>query len=378
MKKENIIVYPYDSHFAPILRYKSFIEGYNRIYLSSILGWGLCGKDAGYADGGSNLNLLVDNKFEEYFNICEKVIFVEPDNIIDYNKLIYPKIFAAIDSGKDIVCLLRLNEKLIEIEEYCKKKNVSFQNYRKCNIKWKNLYSNFKREYGLLDIYTPIISIIGISENTHKFSIQLELKSKLELLGYKVSIVRSRSYCEFLGFYSFPSFMYDNNISEIEKVYLFNRYIKDIEVVEKPDVIILGIPGGIIPFNNQIETNFGITAFEIFQSVIPDVSILSIFHEMYTSQNLDMFFNTIKYRFGVEIDAINIANRQIDWVEMINGKPKNVRYITLNQDFLSKRILDCSALTNIPIYNILSGNDALNMANMLIDKLAECESAIIL
>lgn len=59
-----------------------------------------------------------------------------------------------------------------------------------------------------------------------------------------------------LGFYSFPSFMYDSNISEVNKVLMFNRFVRKIEKVEAPDIIIIGIPGGIMPYNRQFTRAF--------------------------------------------------------------------------------------------------------------------------
>jgi len=375
---ENVMVYPYDANFTPVLRCKSFVDSYKIVGLSSLSGWGLCGKDASYVDGGPKLNILVENKFEEYFNFCDTVIIAETDHNIDYEKYIYPQIFAAISAGKNIICLKKLDEKLNELEDYCKSKKVYFKNYGRNSVKYNDSPLNIRRERGLFDINTPVIGIVGISENTNKFSLQIEIKSHLEDMGYKVALVGSRAYCEFLGFNSFPYFMSDNSISEAEKIYFFNRYIKTIELVEKPDIIIIGVPGGIIPFNQKVNNNFGITAFEIFQSVTPDFSVVSIFHEMYTSEYFEKMFNNIKYRFGFEIDVFNLANKQIDWAEMNVLKPDNIRYFTLSSTFMDKRITECKSLTNIPVYNILNTTDSYNLTQILVDRLVESDSTAIM
>jgi len=374
-KKENVIVFPYDSHFTPLLRYKNFSDSYNVVCLSSFPGWGLCGKDAGYADGGCEINLIVENRFEECFEICNTVIFTESDNYIEHESVVN-KMFTAVEAGKNVISLIQLGGRLEEIETHCKNRNVYFKYYRKNKSNHHYLQSKIGKEGGLLEINTPIIAVIGISENTHKFALQLELKNHLNTVGYNALLVGSRPYCEFLGYNSFPEFMSDSSISESDKIYLLNRYIKEIEMEEKPDVIIIGVPGGIIPYNNRISNNFGITAFEVFQSVMPDLSVLSIFHEIYMPEYFKFISDVVKHRFGFNIDVLNIANRQIDHIEMASSNPEKIKYVTLNSKFIDKRILECKALTDIPMYNVLNNTDSYNLIETLIDKLAETENVL--
>lgn len=373
-KKENVIVFPYDSHFTPLLRYQNFNDSYNVVCLSSFPGWGLCGKDAGYADGGSEINLLVESRFEECFDNCDTVIFTDSDNYIEYESVV-SKMFTAVEAGKNVISLIKLDARLEEIEAHCKNRNVYFRYYRKNNSNHHYLYPKIGKEGGLLEISTPIIAIIGISENTHKFALQLELRKHLNTIGYNALLVGSRPYCEFLGYKSFPEFMSDINISESDKIYLFNRYIKGIEMEEKPDVIIIGVPGGIIPYNNRINNNFGITAFEVFQSVIPDLSVLSILHEIYMPEYFKLISDVVKHRFGFDIDFLNITNRQIDHIEMAS-KPEKIKYVTLNSNFIDKRILKYKEMTDIPIYNVLNSTDSYKLAETIVNNLAYNENGL--
>lgn len=369
MNKENVLIYPYDKQFTPILRYSNFINTYNKITISSLIGWGLCDKDAGYADGGSNINIIVENKFDEYLHDCDTVIFTEPDNFIDYEKSIYPKIYSAIQSGKKIINLLNLHDKFNDIKEYCNNKNVEFINYRnEVNV---DGISIIDKAIGILEINTPVISIVGVSENTNKYSLQLQTKMQLENMGYAISHIGSRAYCEINNSHSFPSFMFNNSISETDKIYLFNRFVNNIELKEKPDVIIIGVPGGIIPHNNVINNNFGITAFEVFQAITADALVVSVFHELYTSEFFESLSKTTKYRFGLDIDIMNITNRQIDWPQMYSTKSPVITYATLNSDYMNERIAQIKTITDIPIYNILNPNDSYNIVQILINKLCE-------
>ncbi len=134
------------------------------------------------------------------------------------------------------------------IEEVCKYKGNIFiqyplnKNYEICS---------YVDKLEIQEIKTPVIFVMGVGENAHKFEIQLSVRENLFNMGYKVSQVGSRNYCEMFNFHSFPEFMYSNMYSETEKIKLFNNFIKNIENQENPDVIIIGIPGTIMRINNK-------------------------------------------------------------------------------------------------------------------------------
>ncbi|MCS4481257.1 TIGR04066 family peptide maturation system protein [Clostridium botulinum] len=184
-------------------------------------------------------------------------------------------------------------------------------------------------------IQTPIIFVLGTGDRSGKFEIQLCLRENLMQMGYKVSQVGSRNYCELMDFHSFPQFMYSTEITEEEKVIYFNNFIKDIELNDNSDVIIIGIPGGIMPFNDKYTNGFGILAYEISQAVKPDAAVFTTLYEDYNKEYFESIDNTIKYKFGFEIDCYNLSNIQFDWMKFENLNEQF--YITLDYNFISKR-----------------------------------------
>lgn len=369
--KEKAIICFYDSNFAPVLRTVKFNELYDIVGIYSPLGWGLCGKDASYADGGTKLNINIGINFEEYFTKCDTVIFAEPDNYINYEQSVYPRIFSAIENGKNIICLLDVTEKINEIEKKCAEKGVLFKSFIPHLTDYKNISTNNLNENHLDEINTPIIAVLGLSDNTFKFNIQLQIKQNFEEKGYKTTLVGSKRWCEFVEGKPFPDFMLNNSMSEVNKIYYFNKYIKDIELTEKPDVIILGIPGGIMPFNSNVSNDFGFIAFETLQAIQPDFSILSIFRENYTSEYFKLLTNNIKFRYGFELDAFAIANRRIDWMEMTNGKPSKVKYLSIDVKDVINKMDICKTLTNKSIYTTLNQSDSKEMFKTILNKLEE-------
>ncbi len=370
--KEKAIVYPYDSQFTPVLRYGNLIEQLDIVGLSSPRGWALGGKDASWADNGCFIDLIVDNRFEELLDQCDTVIFTKSDYEVNFKSMIYPKIIIAIKAKKNIICLFDLENERASVEEYCNENNVYFKNYIANNIPDDDFHGDSNNNTkDLQDINVPVISVMGTTEETNKFSIQLDLRTRIMDLGYKVSQIGTRSYCELLGFHSFPNFMLGHSMPEYEKILLFNRYIKSIEIQEKPDIIIIGIPGGIMPVNNQIHNYFGITAYEVYQAVLPDASILSMLYEEYNKAYIENICNLIKYRYGFEITCFNITNKTIDWLELVNAKPKEIQCCSIRSEIVENIITELNKYSIPPVFNLVNNNDSMQMTKLLIDKLAD-------
>ena len=250
-----------------------------------------------------------------------------------------------------------------EIESKCLANNVTFTNYNSPIDEYKFRDISLKNEY-IFDISKPVILVFGLGESLDKFEIQVSLRDEFLKRGYKVSQVGSREGCELFGFHSFPDFMYSRSISESNKVVLFNHFIKNIEETENSDVLIIGVPGGIMPFNKTITNKFGILAYEICQAIRPDATILSTY--LYDDYNhLEKLVNIIQYKFNIEINCINISNKKVDFDETYNDN--KIHFITLDSNYVQSIKQNMSQ--SIPIFNIVNGEDKSLMSDFLIDTL---------
>ena len=364
-QKERLLIYPYNIEFAPVLRHRSLLTGYEISCLVSPNGWGFTGKEAGIADRGPDIGILVSADFEKSLELCDTVMIVESHLPFDFDKYIFNKIKLAIGLKKNIICSLRLDREAIEeILSMCNCEGVYF----KCFDGTQNVLSEEIAIYNesIEEIETPVILAVGLSEKTNKFEIQLALREKIQKLGYKISQIGTRSYCEMMGFHPFPSFMYGNAISDVNKVLMFNRFIKKIEKTEEPDIIIIGVPGGIMPFNRKFTNKFGLLAFEISQAVAPDAVIASLLYEDYRPEGFDEYTNLFKYKLGFEVDFFNISNMQFDWTRAYDEHVKS--YTSLDYRFIDEKKMKYSS-NKIPLLNILNKNDSDYMVDHVIEKL---------
>lgn len=355
MKKAIIIMYNVD--VSEIVRYKDMICGFEIVQVISPNGWGIVGKDAGFVDGGINIGCDIKAKID--YDIEFDTIFLLTPLI---NKLLHQVydiyLKKAVQEKKKIICTKEIKDILTK----------SYVDCNACIITIDEDVDYKVRRMGKID--TPIIVVAGTHEYTQKFKIQLELKRYLSSIGYKVILIGSKDYSGLFGSHPFPVFMFEN-ISERDKVLAFQGYIREIEKREKPDVIILGVPGGIMPYSEKFPGYFGITLYEVMLSIQPDAFVLSCLFEQYNDDYFKEITDVVKYRFGAEIDCFNISPFQVD----INESDQNdsLQYFKLSQDIVDEMIKNIAS--EKPIYNISNGLDGIAISEFIMKRLEEYSEA---
>lgn len=362
-EKEKILIYPYDIQFTPILRHKRLLKDYEIMELISPNGWGMTGRDAGVADYGGVTGIIVENDFQAALVGCDTIIINESAVSLDFKTMIQPKIEEAIKKRKNVLCTMSINE---ESYKYLLEQSKQEGTYLKV---FENTFiePECKVEY-IHKINTPIIFVMGVAERTQKFEIQLVLRENLLQKGYKVSQIGSRNYCEILGFHSMPGFMYNNGIPDYQKIILFNHYVKWLEMNEAPDIIIIGIPGGIMPLNEEFTNKFGLMAYEISRAVVPDATILSVLYDHYQSKYFKELNPFIKFRLSGEVDCYNLSNVKFDWGN--SRQTGSMTYVTIDSKIVDEQKKKFHLL-DTPIFNVFNSDDAKQMTEYLIDRLAE-------
>ncbi|MEA4964158.1 TIGR04066 family peptide maturation system protein [Lutispora sp.] len=363
MDRKRALVYPYDSESAFLIRFNHLNKAFDSIGAVSPRGWGLVGKDAGAADGGDELGFKVVKDFEEYNDKdYDAVALVDSFKELDFEKIVYPKLELLASKGKDIISLKRIESSHLKLlEELCSNNNVSFRHFVDEKKPDMPQFTN------ILDMDVPVIFVLGLGDRTQKFNIQLSLWEGLKSLGYNVSQIGSKNYGNIFGFHSFPDFMLNNDIAEQDKVILFNRMVKRIEINEKPDVIIIGIPGGIMAINKDIAQGFGIIPYMISQAVKADASILSIYYEEYNEDFFKEIELLARYRFRTPIDCFNLSNIKIDYAEV--EQSRQMSYLMVDRAFIDNKKNKYEG-ANKAFFNILNENDQRNMAQYIVNVLS--------
>lgn len=305
--KNEAIVYPYSIQFAPIVRFLRHQGEFDIISAVMPGYWYKNGVDASFVDEGDIIGIPIIQDFESEMSICETVIWADYAYSSPlFRSKVCKQMQNAIKNGKSIYCCQQLSE-----EEYKSFKDLDTQGRFQYCVNQKTVFDEdrFRSDDAEADeIDTPIITVMGLSENCQKMETQLYLRRMFEKNGYKILQIGTRNYCEFLGFHSFPQFMGNLKLSETEKVIRFKSYIKYLEKTERPNIIIIGIPGGICNISKNLPSDFGITAYEVLSAVSSDYNILMLWNEMYNDRLIGELKRIAAYRYNTNLDMICISN----------------------------------------------------------------------
>lgn len=375
--KKRAVVFPYNEESGSLLRHHDLLTEYEVIAAVSPAGMGLTGKDAGHAYGGEALHLTVHSSIASLECDYDTVIIADPGIEIDMSEYILSEVIPAIQSQKSIVCLYKLNKQaLYKLQEMCDSHGIPLiALLNGPNRKQKELSKLAETDdERLTDIQTPMLLVAGLFENTNKFDIQLCLRRYFLQQGYNVSQIGTRSYCELFGFHSFPEVMF-SNIPEWQKIVFFNHLCKGIEMAEKPDLIIIGVPGGIMPYNKELTNRFGVLAYEIANAVTPDGVVMSILYEDVNELYLENICASAKYKLGFEIDCFNYSNHKLDLHSSKREQKKS--FITLGTERVEHKKKSLAHM-DIPVFNSLNSEDCIHMPKLLENKLAGYAETVIM
>lgn len=146
-------------------------------------------------------------------------------------------------------------------------------------------------------------------------------------LGINLMQIGTKEESQYYGFYPMPEFMKNHENSEKDKILLFNRYLKKLEEVKKPDIILIGIPGELYAPSEKYIANLGITAYEIFLSVMPDILLVLLPYAEYREEDYESIRKSIIQKYGVNPDYLIPTNLRLQLDETETYQKE--RYLTI-------------------------------------------------
>lgn len=321
---EKVLIYPFDRKTIPLVKHFHLIEGMELTTLVAPRGWRPL--QTTFYVGDKEIKIEYD--FEKALENCTLIWLVDSEQKISTTELIYPQVKKAIEQNKKILCTKNLEQK--ELGEFFN--IVPIENRYSLNEREKDILA-YSLEF--FDIDTPIIFICGMFCDLEKFEIQLTFREEFLKQKLKLLQIGSRKCSEVFGFYSLPDYLYNNDVSERDKILMFNQYLKRKEIEEKPDVIIIGIPGDVLPYSRKVVGNFGTIMNHITQTIIPDCVIFSM--PYYSNLEVTPILSRQmwkKYNFG--IDYFFMCNKMIESSE--STLSNKMIYLTVDEEEVQKRV----------------------------------------
>lgn len=361
---ERTVLYPFDEEMVPVVRHGALLKNIEITGLVSPKGWGYTGRDASSVDGGEEIGLLVESDFPGAMETGDTLLVVSSAKNVDFNRLIFPKVEWAASHHKRILYEREYNlEQRRCIEECCNKNCASITFL--CDSHAGSIKGEIKEQ--LYQITVPVIFVMGTAEHTDKFELQLTLREELLKLGYRVGSVGSRRGCELLEFHSMPSFMMQPTLIESHKIAMFNHYLKQLELQETPEVFIIGVPGGLMPINCKLTNGFGYFAYELSQAVEPDFTIVSSLYEEYQGDYFEKLGQSVKGKYGYEVDFNTLSTKKIDWQETQNSD--RLEFLTLDSAFVAKKAAKYRDM-GACVISVLEKKTSMTLAQAVVKKLS--------
>lgn len=234
-------------------------------------------------------------------------------------------------------------EKTVYIEKnFFRKLNIPEVTGKICFI-GEDAIPQIKRGRKLREIQVPIISLMGMGENSGKFKMLNIIHRYLKKQGYTPLTVCSNPLGKFVGMETLPEFLLLEDLSFQKKIEAFNEWLYQKQDEKGADLILLGYPGGILPFN-ELETNFySEIPLILSNAVISDVGILTVYKSFNRDKkSMEAFRNLCQIKYNVIINDFVISENYY----RTNYEEGVIRYHRDNIDIFPKsdyiEIEECS------------------------------------
>lgn len=324
--KSKVLIYPFDLHYKVIIDYSDMLQDLEVAALVSPKGWGM--KEESFQC--EDKELIIKNDFEIELAKCDVVWFCNSELPLDFEKFFVDKIIAAVSAGKKIL----FTKKVSASEEMILKKILPIE----FRYTLKEEFADELSAKRLYAIKTPVIAVCSLYNGVGQFDVELALRSQFIKRKINFLQVGSENYSEIFGMNSIPDFIFQNEMSEVQKIVKFNHFLKQKELEDDFDVIVLGVPGEMLGVKENIFEELGVYAFEILRTLSVDCSVLCMPYEEQIIEKRRTIAEGIEKTYGIPIDYFNIAPSKLD-IER-SEEMKKVSYVKLDLEFVLKRIID--------------------------------------
>ena len=297
MKK--LLVYPFTKELCPLARYRNLLNEYELIAAIPPKGFGWEGKDACEIDGGAPTGFIPGGTFSDELKRSDAVLLASGVQNTEKEYAEYAELARA--SAKELVAITSNTMPEQEIQT--------------------------QMEPILKEIPVPVIMVMGLGENCQKFDIQLGLRDAFIKEGYRVSQFGTKPYSGLFGVHPMPE---APGTPLWKRVHLYNNLFWETCQAEKPDVLIVGVPGGIMPVTSYAHERFGETALALTHAASPDITVLSYYHVVPTNEYFEMLRQYARFRLG----AVNITFHASNTGLITDGDTHTLSYLTLRSQFV--------------------------------------------
>lgn len=226
-------------------------------------------------------------------------------------------------------------------------------------IKCDHSYTEKEMYNRVRELEAPVIMVYGLGEHSGKFECMLRLKQTIDNEGYDGAFLSGNSVGALAGIGCYPEELFSENISHHNKVLLLNKFLFNLDQEQKPDVIVLSVPGGTVSLSEGTHNFYCELPLVFSSAVTADAGILCCYlspertKEFYRSAE-----SHIDHRYGFPMDLVFFSTTRIkmrddkftDYLFCNNGLARSLN--VPDPGFLNSASWDSN---NQPFHEILNG-----------------------
>jgi peptide maturation system protein (TIGR04066 family) len=216
----------------------------------------------------------------------------------------------------------------------------------------------------LKEIPIPVVVVLGNGADCQKFDIQLGLREAFLKEGYKVSQFGSNNYSKLFGFDTIPEF---KEFPLWKKVFAYNDLFYKKCRQDNSDVIIIGVPGGVMPITSYSYEKFGEEALAISFAAKPDIAVFSCYFVVPIQEYFDSYKSFMQFRLGANNVIFHLSNTKI--IPDVNLN--RIDYLTLESKFVLDEVKNKAPEFSAHLFNALAIDSAKTAYEGIINKLQE-------
>ena len=341
-----LAIYPFTQSSFPLYEFFPIFQPESEItHLASPVGLGLAGHDAGFATNRSDFGIIVQDNIDQTLNECDALLVPFGDLKTD----------SAFFDTFDVMCKAAEQGKTI----FCASKLTRNQ-FRKLNSVAASLHYGFLEkkchaDYTTNTVYkptAPVVFVHNLTVEADSFEVTLSLAQRFQRDGHRVSVIGARPEYNFLGMNGASlllNFFFGNQfLSAIPQcIKVFHHYLRMIELHQRPDVILINIPGAAISTQNYYYAETGVYLYLMTQIVRPDYAVVCM---PYTDLNFDTFrviHNEMQSKFGCGLDFIHFSNVMLHAEQTRLTEKKQTLYRPAQEIIQQTKTL---RKNNLPVY----------------------------
>lgn len=357
---ENTALYPYSAELFPFVK---MVIRKNTNYLITELiaprGFGLDGKDAGYARNREKLNIVVTSDFNENDIKWNQLLVIDIDH--ETPELVTEKqayIKRTLLANKRVIYYANVRDDIVS-EEFLTQMKEQFGNqfllYRDTDI--LSCVYHEHRYKKLEHIETPIILVGGLLREADTFEVLMQLVAKIQENQQKVTAFCAHTAGLAAGYQSILPIFRNDSISESKKIELMNGILKNAEEKEHPDVIIIEAPDAVMSYNAYATNGFGIQTYLLTQAVTPDYFVCCIPCDLARQQILSELGTNLERKLDCKVNVFHASNTQIDYILIRQEKKLTYTFLPLEKmNSILENYKKEEADDEMSVYNTLIDN----------------------